>query len=162
MANLFSGPRRPGLTRRLLAAAAVVAAVLALGACSSLGSGDPGSDPGNAGPASAAPVSGNSGAGDTGDDGSGGSGTTVSGYVTLADGEPVAGEVVEFDSPLEFNFHTTTDANGFYSMTLTDGPYTAEVPDVNADVSVVGRPSNTITVPPSTTVNFVYVPTPLS
>jgi hypothetical protein len=43
-------------------------------------------------------------------------------------------------------------------MTLTDGAYCAEVPDVHVNSDVAGRPNNTVSVPPSTTVNFVAVP----
>ena len=54
--------------------------------------------------------------------------------------------------------HTTTDDHGFYSLTLPEGVYTAlalDLNDFNEGFDVVGRAGNSISVPPSTTVNFV-------
>lgn len=155
MTNVFSSPRRPDRARRILTAAVIVTSALALGACGSLGNGNPRSDSSTGSPASAQPLTSDPG---TVDSGISDSGTTVSGYVRLQDGQPVAGESVEFESPLGFNFHTTTDTDGYYSLTLIAGAYNAEAPDINAETDVVGRPNNTVSVPPSTTVNFVAVP----
>jgi hypothetical protein len=152
MTNAFSSPRR---ARRILTAAVIVTSALVLGACGSLGNGNAGSDSSTGSPDGTQPLTSDPGPDDSGISDSG---TTVSGYVRMQDGQPVAGESVEFESPLGFNFHTTTDTDGYYSLTLIAGAYNAEAPDISAETNVVGRPDNTVSVPPSTTVNFVAVP----
>jgi hypothetical protein len=154
MTNPFFSPRGASKTRRSVITAVIVASALSLGACSSLGSGSSGS--GSGAQASAQPVVSDP---QTDDSGLSDSGTTVNGYVRLQNGQPIAGEPVEFESPLGYNYHTTTDGNGYYSMTITEGVYYAEAPDVQYNTDVVDRPNNTVSVPPSTTVNFVAVPT---
>jgi hypothetical protein len=159
MANQSFTSRKPAKTRRSITTAVIVASALALGACSSLGSGSSGSGSDTGTSPSAQPLVSDSQSDDSGLSDSGDSGTTVSGYVRLQNGQPIAGEPVEFESPLGYNYHTTTDGNGYYSMTITEGVYYAEAPDVQYNTDVVDRPNNTVSVPPSTTINFVAVPT---
>ncbi len=89
-------------------------------------------------------------------------GTTVSGQVVYRDtGQPYAGAYVEFKNLYGENVHTTTDADGYYSLTLPPDTYTALAGDLsneNEGFDVVGRPDNAVTVPPSTTINFVAYP----
>jgi hypothetical protein len=68
---------------------------------------------------------------------------------------------VEFKNLYGGNVHTTTDADGNYSLTLPPDTYTALALDLNDDnegFEVVGRPDNAVSVPPSTTINFVAYP----
>jgi hypothetical protein len=87
---------------------------------------------------------------------------TVSGQVVYRDtGEPYAGAIVEFKNLYGENVHTTTDADGHYSMQLPADTYTAlalDLNDNNAGFEVTGRPDNAVTVPPSATVNFEAYP----
>jgi len=56
------------------------------------------------------------------------------------------------------NVHTTTNADGYYSLPVPEGVYTALALDLNnenAGFDVVGRPDDTVSVPPSTTIDFV-------
>src|SRR6266496_3077862 len=89
-------------------------------------------------------------------------GTTVSGQVVYRDtGQPYEGAYVEFKNLYGGNVHTTTDADGYYSLTLPTDTYTAlagDSNDLNEGFDVVGRPDNAVTVPPSTTINFVAYP----
>jgi|SRR5437868_11391053 len=89
-------------------------------------------------------------------------GTTVSGQVVDRDtGQPYEGAYVEFKNLYGGNVHTTTDADGYYSLTLPPDTYTAlagDSNDLNKGFDVVGRPDNAVTVPPSTTINFVAYP----
>jgi hypothetical protein len=87
---------------------------------------------------------------------------TVSGQVVYQDtGEPYAGAIVEFKNLYGENVHTTTDSTGHYSMQVPADTYTAlalDENDYNEGFEVAGRPDNAVTVPPSTTVNFVAYP----
>ena len=89
-------------------------------------------------------------------------GTTVSGQIVYRDtGQPYEGAYVEFKNLYGGNVHTTTDADGYYSLTLPPDTYTAlagDSNDLNEGFDVVGRPDNAVTVPPSTTINFVAYP----
>lgn len=98
MTNPFFSPRSPNRTRRSVISAVIVASALAVGACSSQEHGIPASDSGTGAPISAGsdtPDSAQPLVSDPGTDDSGlsDSGTTVSGYVRLQNGQPVAGEV---------------------------------------------------------------------
>ena len=87
---------------------------------------------------------------------------TVSGQVVHQDtGEPYAGAIVEFKNLYGENVHTTTDSTGHYSMQVPADTYTAlalDENDYNEGFEVAGRSDNAVTVPPSTTVNFVAYP----
>jgi hypothetical protein len=89
-------------------------------------------------------------------------GTTVSGQVVDRNtGQPYAGAIVEFKNLYGGNVHTTTDADGNYSIELPSDTYTAlalDENDYNEGFDVTGRPDNAVTVPPSTTVDFVAYP----
>ncbi len=86
-------------------------------------------------------------------------GTTVSGQVVYRDtGKPYAGATVEFKDVYGYYAYTTTDTDGHYSLTLPADTYDAEALDQNnlfEGFDVVGRPDEYVSVPPSTTVNFV-------
>jgi hypothetical protein len=87
-------------------------------------------------------------------------GTTVSGHVYTESGRPVAHATVEFRKiacpdcmPQPW---TTTDANGAYSINLDAGVYGAECPDpFNCGVKGNTGGPYPVTVPPSTTVDFI-------
>jgi hypothetical protein len=90
--------------------------------------------------------------------------TTVTGMVKTASGAPYAGASVEFADPrtanndVQYNVHTTTGANGRYSMQVPNGLWRVEAlaPYNNpATFSVVGMSSNDVVLPGLTTVNFV-------
>ena len=89
-------------------------------------------------------------------------GTTVSGQIVYRDtGQPYVGATVEFKNLYGGNVHTTTDADGNYSLTLPPDTYTAVALDLNnlyEAFDFAGRPDNAVTVPPSTTINFVAYP----
>ncbi len=89
-------------------------------------------------------------------------GTTVSGQVVDRDtGQPYAGAIVEFKNLYGYEVHTTTDTDGNYSLKLDPGTYTAVALDLNnlyEAFDLAGRPDNAVTVPPSTTINFVAYP----
>jgi hypothetical protein len=103
----------------------------------------------------------------TGNDGSSSpSGTgrdvsTINGRVTVRDtGEPYPGVSVEFKNLYGENVHTETDANGEYSLPVPADVYTAlavDLDNLNAGFDVVGR-SSTVSVPPSTQVDFEGYP----
>ena len=76
-------------------------------------------------------------------------------------GEPYAGAIVEFKNLYGENVHTTTDADGHYSMQLPADTYTALALDENdytEGFDVTGRADNAVTLPPSTTINFEAYP----
>jgi hypothetical protein len=86
-------------------------------------------------------------------------GTTVSGrVVNRATGRLVAGVIVEFKNLSGGNVHTTTNSRGEYSVTLPPDAYTAlaldQDPESDVNYQVVGG-DNSISVPPSTRVDFV-------
>jgi hypothetical protein len=89
-------------------------------------------------------------------------GTAVSGYVTVrGTGEPYPGVTVEFKDVYGGNVHTTTGADGYYSVQVPEGVYTALALDLNnenAGFDVVGRPDNTVSLPPSARIDFVAYP----
>ena len=89
-------------------------------------------------------------------------GTAVSGYVTVrGTGEPYPGVTVEFKDVYGGNVHTTTGADGYYSVQVPEGVYTALALDLNnenAGFDVVGRPDNTVSLPPSAWIDFVAYP----
>lgn len=84
---------------------------------------------------------------------------TISGQVVYRDtGKPYAGAWVEFRNLYGWQVNTTTDTDGHYSLKLDPGTYTADAGDDNnlyEAFDVVGLPGNAVSVPPSTTVNFV-------
>lgn len=86
----------------------------------------------------------------------------MTGRVVYRDtGQPYPGAVVEFKDLFGGNVHTTTDADGSYSVELPPDTYTALALDLNnynEGFDVTGRPDNAVTVPPSTTVNFAAYP----
>jgi hypothetical protein len=76
-------------------------------------------------------------------------------------GAPYSGVSVEFKNLLGENVHGETDANGFCSLQVPPDAYTAlavDLNNLNAGFDVVGRSSNAVSVPPSTTVDFVGYP----
>ena len=87
--------------------------------------------------------------------------STISGRVTVrATGAPYPGATVEFKNVYGGNVHTTTNANGVYSLPVPGDVYTALALDLhndNAGFDVVGG-SNTVSVPPSTRVDFEAYP----
>lgn len=87
--------------------------------------------------------------------------STISGRVTVrATGAPYPGATVEFKNVYGGNVHTTTNANGVYSLPVPGDVYTALALDLNNDnagFEVVGG-SNTVSVPPSTRVDFQAYP----
>jgi Carboxypeptidase regulatory-like domain len=84
--------------------------------------------------------------------------STISGRVTVRDtGEPYPGVSVEFKNLRGGNVHGETDADGYYSLPVPADVYTALAVDLNnenAGFDVVGRSSNAVSVPPSTTIDF--------
>ena len=89
-------------------------------------------------------------------------GTTVSGQVVYRDtGQPYAGAIVELRNLSGWYVTSTTDADGHYSLTLPADTYTVEaldLNDLNETFDAVGLAGNAVTVPPSTTINFVAFP----
>jgi Carboxypeptidase regulatory-like domain len=87
----------------------------------------------------------------------------VHGRVVYAgSGEPYAGAWVEFKDLAGENVHTTTNSNGYYSLPVPQGVYTAlagDQPDANLDFSVSNLASNAVSIPPDDVVNFVVTPT---
>jgi hypothetical protein len=90
------------------------------------------------------------------------SAAVISGRVFVRDtGAPYPGVSVEFKNLLGQNVHGETDANGFYSLPVPPDVYTAlavDLNNMNAGFDVVGHSSNAVSVPPSTTINFVGYP----
>ena len=88
--------------------------------------------------------------------------TTVSGQVVYRDtGQPYAGAIVELMNLSGWYVTSTTDADGHYSLTLPADTYTVEaldLNDLNETFDAVGLAGNAVTVPPSTTINFVAFP----
>jgi hypothetical protein len=88
--------------------------------------------------------------------------TTVRGHVTVAaTGAPYAGATVEFKDVSGGNVHTETAADGSYSVTVPAGVHTAlalDLNDTNASFDVVGRSTNAVEVPTSSTVDFSASP----
>jgi hypothetical protein len=85
--------------------------------------------------------------------------TTVSGrVVNRATSKPVAGIIIEFKNLHGGNVHTMTNRRGEYAVKLPPDVYTALAldPDPESDViyQVVGG-DNSVSVPPSTRVDFV-------
>jgi hypothetical protein len=86
-------------------------------------------------------------------------GTTVYGTVTDGTtGKPMPGVIVEFKNLHGGNAHVTTDSNGQYAVELPADVYTAlalvDDPNSTINCEVVGG-DNSISVPPSTRVDFV-------
>jgi hypothetical protein len=72
-------------------------------------------------------------------------------------GQPYPGVTVEFKNLFNGNVHTQTDSNGEYSINLPEDVYTALAltsDNHNIGFEVVGG-DNSISVPPSTQVDFV-------
>lgn len=86
----------------------------------------------------------------------------ISGHVFVRDtGAPYPGVSVEFRNLLGGNVHGETDANGYYALPVPPDVYTAlavDLANTNAGFDVVGRSSNAVSVPPSTTVDFAAYP----
>ncbi|GGQ82608.1 carboxypeptidase regulatory-like domain-containing protein [Couchioplanes azureus] len=87
----------------------------------------------------------------------------VHGRVVYAgSGEPYGGAWVEFTTVFDENVHTTTDSNGYYSLPVPPGVYTAlagDEPDADLEFSVSNLAGNTVSIPPDNVVNFVVTPT---
>lgn len=86
-------------------------------------------------------------------------GTTVAGVVSGCTDGPCNEITVEFRSVRDGGYaSTTTDARGFYWMTLLPGVYTALAlppdPHINIGFDVAARKDNIVELPPSTIVNF--------
>ncbi len=91
----------------------------------------------------------------------GSGGTVVSGHLSYANGQPVAGQDITFlavdCASCDFQPHVTTGADGSYSITLDDGIYQAQcdyIPGCGVQSNSSGQ-GQTVNVPPAATVNFI-------